>query len=81
MEEKHKGITQQTIVVILAAGKGTRMGKGNLAKVCLKIDSVPAINRSITTFRKLRFNRFMVVVGDRAEQVIETISKEHPDII
>ena len=37
-----KRIAENTIVVILAAGKGTRMGRSDLCKVCFEIDSVPA---------------------------------------
>ena len=74
------GIPEQTMVVLLAAGKGTRMGRGDLVKVCFEIDSVPAINRQIALFKRLRFRRFLIVVGSRADQVVETVSKEHSGI-
>jgi len=76
--ETAKGIAEQAAVVILAAGKGTRMGRADLAKVCFEIDGEPAINRLIATFRQNRFDRFLVVVGAQAGQVVETVGNAHP---
>ncbi len=78
--ESNQGIPQQTVVVILAAGKGTRMGRGDLAKVCFEIDGVPAINRLVTVFKRQRFGRFLLVVGSRADQVMETVTRDHPGL-
>ena len=75
----NKGLAEQTVVVILAAGKGTRMGREDTAKVCFEIDCVPAINRIIETFKKNRFEKFLVVVGSMAEQVLETVGRAHPE--
>lgn len=74
-------IAEQTVVVILAAGKGTRMGRSDLGKVCFPIDAVPAINRQIGVFRRQGFARFLVVVGSHAEQVLQTVSREHPGVL
>ena len=74
--DEHKGIVEQTAVVILAAGKGTRMGKPDLAKVCFEIDGVPAINRVISTFKERGFSGFLVVVGHEADQVIGAVPKK-----
>ena len=76
-----RGITSQTVVVILAAGKGTRMGRADMAKVCFEIDGVAAINRTIRTFRKLGFESFMLVVGSQAEQVMSTVNTEHGGVM
>jgi N-acetylgalactosamine kinase len=76
-----RGIPEQTMVVLLAAGKGTRMGRSDLGKVCFEIDSSPAINRQIAVFKRLRFGRFLVVVGSRADQVLETVSREHSGVL
>jgi len=81
MKHDTQGITQQACVVILAAGKGTRMGRADLAKVCFEIDGVPAINRLIGTFRQVRFAKFLVVVGSMAGQVIETVGNAYPDVM
>lgn len=76
-----QGIAAQTAVVILAAGKGTRMGRGDLAKVCFEIDGVPAINRTIRTFRSLGFERFVLVVGVQSEQVQQTVNAENAGVV
>ncbi len=76
-----KQLAQQTVVVILAAGKGTRMGRSDLGKVCLEIDSVPAINRQIRVFQTRGFSRFLLVVGARAERVMETVTREFPGVL
>jgi len=79
--ENAKSIAEQTAVIILAAGKGSRMGRSDQAKVCFEIDSVPAINRIIRTFKTMRFQRFVVVIGNMPEQVQATIAKEHTGIL
>jgi N-acetylgalactosamine kinase len=79
--ENHQGIPEQTMVVILAAGKGTRMGREDLVKVCFEIDGVPAINRLIDAFKRARFHRFLLVVGAHAEQVMEAVGKEHSEVL
>ncbi|MCE5266624.1 MAG: NTP transferase domain-containing protein [Planctomycetaceae bacterium] len=76
-----RSIPEQTVVVILAAGKGTRMGRSDLVKVCFEIDGVPAINRQIDVFKRQRFQRFLTVVGPRADQVMETVSREHQGVL
>ena len=76
-----KRIAENTIVVILAAGKGTRMGRSDLCKVCFEIDSLPAINRVIDTFRKQRFTRFLLVVGEKAGQVLHTVGKDNESVM
>lgn len=80
-EKSGSTLTGQTVVVILAAGKGTRMGSIDTAKVCFEIDGIPAINRIIATFKKRGFDKFLVVTGFQAEQVMETVSSEHSDVI
>ncbi|NLE40021.1 MAG: NTP transferase domain-containing protein, partial [Pirellulaceae bacterium] len=76
-----KPLVEDTIVVILAAGKGTRMGRDDLVKVCFEIDGVPAINRAISAFKKNRFRRFLLVVGDKAQQVLDAVNAEHPGVM
>lgn len=84
---EHTDIVERTVVVVLAAGQGKRMGGPRLApaqaggaKVCFEIDGIPAINRLIATFKKQGFKKFLVVVGARAEQVLDTVNKEHPGL-
>ena len=80
-DDVSKGIAQQTVVVILAAGRGTRMGRADMAKVCFEIDGVPAINRLIETFRRNRFEKLVIVVGSLAGQVVETVGSEYPEVL
>jgi len=81
MVQPNQGIPEQTTVVILAAGKGTRMGRPDLGKVCFQIDSVPAINRQIEVFKRQRFQRFLLVVGSQADQVLSTVNQAHPGVL
>ncbi len=74
-------VREDTLVVVLAAGKGTRMGNEDLVKVCFEIDGVPAINRQIDVFKSCRISRFLLVVGDRAEQVLRTVVPRHPEVM
>ena len=80
-EQANSSLARQTFVVILAAGKGTRMGRNDMAKVCFEIDGVPAISRLIGTFSKNRFEKFMVVVGSMADQVVNTVGRDYPQAI
>ncbi|MBN1443597.1 MAG: NTP transferase domain-containing protein, partial [Planctomycetes bacterium] len=75
-----RGIAERAAVVILAAGKGTRMGRADRAKVCFEIDGKPAINGIIEAFKRRRFRTFLVVVGALAEQVMEAVAREHPEV-
>jgi N-acetylgalactosamine kinase len=79
--KQRSSIADETIVVILAAGKGTRMRNDDLVKVRFEIDSVPAINRQIRVFRRRGFTGFLLVVGLGVEQILETVGREHPGII
>ncbi|MBN2138550.1 MAG: NTP transferase domain-containing protein [Sedimentisphaerales bacterium] len=74
------GIAEQTAVVILAAGRGTRMLKPGLPKVCFQIDGVPAINRVIAAFKEQGLGKFVIVVGHEVEKVVETVVSEHPNV-
>ncbi len=81
---KYKHVVDKTVVVVLAAGQGKRMGTAvtsrqvsRPAKVCFEIDGVPAINRLIAAFKRQGFSRFLVVLGCGAEQVLDTVNKEH----
>lgn len=76
---ENRAIARNSLVIILAAGKGTRMGRTDLAKVCFEIDGQPAINRTVNTFKKLGFEKFLLVVGSRAEDVMAAVSGEAPD--
>ncbi|NMA43474.1 MAG: NTP transferase domain-containing protein [Oligosphaeraceae bacterium] len=66
--------------VILAAGRGTRMRSPLLPKVCFKINGVPAINRALRIYQDSGIERHLVVVGNLAGQVIETVGAEFDNV-
>ena len=59
--------------IILAAGKGTRMGTTSMPKVCFSVADVPAINRAIETYNACGIAQHVVVVGAMAGRVVETV--------
>jgi len=61
-------------VVILAAGLGTRM-KSNKAKVLHEVCGQPMINYVAETARKIAGDNVVLVVGNQAEKVRQTVSK------
>ena len=65
-------------VIILAAGKGTRMGS-ELPKVLHQVNGKEMINRVIDTVDTLSVKIIGVVVGYQAEKVKEKIS--HPKVL
>jgi len=67
--------------IILAAGSGKRMRSPNLHKVCFPIAGVPAIRRAIETYSESGIHRHVVVVGDKAEQVMAEASRDRDDVI
>jgi len=77
---QNKLLVNKTAVIILAAGQGTRMGNEELPKVCFEIDGEPAINRTISTFKKAGFRNFVLVVGAKSDRVMQTVSAQHKGI-
>ena len=61
-------------VVILAAGLGTRM-KSNRAKVLHKVCGRPMVSYVVETARKVAGNNVILVVGNQADKVRETVSE------
>ncbi len=66
--------------MILAGGKGKRMASVALHKVCFPIAGKAAIVRAIDTYKAAGIKRFVVVVGQMANQVIATIAHAHPEV-
>lgn len=60
------------VSIILAAGKGTRMGETHLHKVCHPVAGTPVIVRSLETYQRAGVAANLLVVGQYAEQVIHT---------
>lgn len=64
-----------TLSIVLAAGAGTRMGSADRHKVCFEIDGQSAIERLLATCSACGVGPHVVVVGDKAQQVIATVAR------
>jgi bifunctional UDP-N-acetylglucosamine pyrophosphorylase / glucosamine-1-phosphate N-acetyltransferase len=65
-------------VVILAAGKGTRM-KSRLPKVLQPLAKKPLLSHVLETCFELNASRVIVVYGHGGDQVQDTIARQFPD--
>ena len=63
------------IVIILAAGKGTRM-KSDLPKVLHTINNKPMICNVIETAKKITPKKIIVIVGYKKDMVIEAVNDD-----
>lgn len=73
--------TNDTAVVILAAGKGTRMGNGNTPKVLHPLAGEPLIAHLLRAVRASGVTeRPLVVVGYKKEAVIPVCLAAHPEV-
>ncbi|MCP3950775.1 MAG: NTP transferase domain-containing protein [Desulfobacterales bacterium] len=68
------GITDNTAVIILAAGKGTRM-KSDRAKVLHELNAVPMIHYVVKTALALTRDHVHVVVGHQAAEVKQAVNR------
>ena len=73
-------MTQKKASVILAAGKGKRM-KSDLPKVLHTIAGKPLIRHLLETLTRLDFDKIVVVIGHKGEQVIEAIGDFDVDFV
>ena len=62
------------VAVLLCAGKGTRMNDDSTNKVCFPVNGVPAVRRTIDNMRMSGIDKFVVVVGHKADKVMECLS-------
>ncbi|MBO5821931.1 MAG: NTP transferase domain-containing protein [Lentisphaeria bacterium] len=68
-------------VIVLAAGKGSRMRSESCPKVCFKVNDIPAINRALQTYSDCGIPQAIAVVGTLAEKVMSTITPEFPNTL
>lgn len=69
------------VTVILAGGKGSRMGSSDKHKVCFEVLGVPVIIRSLETYNLCGSTLNLVVVGMQAEGVMSTINRRFPGTV
>ena len=69
------GISENTAVIILAAGKGTRM-KSDRAKVLHELNAVPMIHYVVRTALAIAPGHVHVVVGHQAAEVEQAVQRQ-----
>ncbi len=77
---KREADPTDTVCVILAGGRGKRMSSRDTHKTCFPVAGIPAIVRAVDTHKQAGIRRFVVVVGQMADQVMSTVSSKHPDV-
>jgi len=71
---------ETTFSIILAAGRGRRMRSAGTHKVCFEVASVPVILRALQTYHECGVDHHIVVVGQMAEQIMETVGGRVPNV-
>ena len=66
--------------IILAAGKGTRMGSATTPKVCFAVNGVPAVCRALATYRACGIAQHILIVGSLAGKVVETVGEAFDNV-
>jgi N-acetylgalactosamine kinase len=66
--------------MILCGGKGTRMQSRDKHKVCFEINGRPAIHHSMDQYMAAGIDRFMVVTGTMAGQVVSCIGSQYDGV-
>ncbi len=69
------------VTVILAGGKGTRMGSSDRHKVCFEVLGTPVIIRALETYNLCGAMANVIVVGMMAENVMATVNQRFPGTI
>ena len=67
-------------VVVMAAGKGTRMNNPSVAKVMYTVNDRPLVEWVVDLAARLDSSRTVVVVGWQKETVIAHIAGTHPSV-
>ena len=69
------------VTVVLAGGKGTRMGSSDKHKVCFEVLGTPVIIRALETYNLCGAMANVVVVGMMSESVMATVNQRFPGTI
>ncbi len=67
--------------VILAAGRGTRMGAESIPKVCMQVAGVPFILRCLQAYQEAGVANHVVVIGTGGEEVVRTVDTRVPGVV
>ena len=67
-------------VVIMAAGKGTRMKNPDMAKVMYEINGKPMLGYVIELAMKIQAEKTLVIVGWQKQSVAEFVSQSYPGV-
>ncbi len=70
----------ERVSVVLAAGRGTRMGAARLPKVCYPVGSRSAIRRALLTYERCGIDHHLVVVGVMGEKVVQELAGNFPSV-
>jgi UDP-N-acetylglucosamine pyrophosphorylase len=71
---------ERLAVVVMAAGKGTRMNNPSVAKVMYSINDRPLVEWVVDLASRLDSSRTVVVVGWQKEAVIAHLAGSHPSV-
>ncbi|HPD31201.1 MAG TPA: galactokinase family protein [Phycisphaerae bacterium] len=67
--------------VVLCGGKGSRMGRARIHKVCEPIAGRPAVVRLLDTLQADGVDPIVVVVGHNSGAVVQTIGASHAGVV
>lgn len=70
---------RQLAIVILAAGKGTRMNDPSRAKVMYELNGKPMIHFVVDAASSIKASRILIIVGYQKESVMEFIRVSCPE--
>ena len=62
--------------LILAAGRGTRIGDIGIPKCLLKINGVSIIEHQINCFKKIGINDILVICGYQSEKIKKLVNQQ-----
>ncbi len=74
------GLKKPLAIVIMAAGKGTRMNNPDMAKVMYEINGKPMVEYVVNLSRKLNADKIIIIVGWQRDSVVNYLSKISSDI-
>ncbi len=66
--------------VILAAGRGSRLGNAGLPKVLAPVAGVPLLHRTLQALESAGVRTTVIVVGHRADDIVRSVSDSRPGI-